>query len=287
MKLDVRELRDRLGPRGFFVISRDEADLSELHSPWAFAARLAGSAPRMVERQVIRAVPGGRSFASNDRKTPLHADLQMFLGAPADLQVMACVRQADHGGASILCDMWPIVDAVRLRDQELFDALFSVERRFPFVAGDVTSPTIARFGDRIAFLHAPRALDDDPLSRRIGDLLARAATSKVRLQAGEILVVDNHRVLHGREAFSDPRRELVRFLVWTAEARDVPGAVSNSARPLTSRPASALECTEDDRGLVDEMLRGVSPGALAIKAGVPEPLLYALRDAWFRRASRE
>src|SRR4051812_27801311 len=52
-------------------------------SPFAFAMRLLGVEPLLVERQPIRPIDGGRSFASTRADTPLHTDSQMFLGAPA------------------------------------------------------------------------------------------------------------------------------------------------------------------------------------------------------------
>src|SRR4051794_29409997 len=50
-------------------------------SPFAFAERVLGVAPLLVERQPIRPIEGGRSFASSRADTPLHTDSQMFLGA--------------------------------------------------------------------------------------------------------------------------------------------------------------------------------------------------------------
>jgi len=57
-------------------------------SPFGFAARLLGVEPLLVERQPIRPIDGGRSFASTRIDTPLHTDSQMFAGAPAAIQIL-------------------------------------------------------------------------------------------------------------------------------------------------------------------------------------------------------
>jgi gamma-butyrobetaine dioxygenase len=270
----------RLEREGFFLVPAGELDTSDLLSPWAFAERLVGALPRMVERQIIRPIDGGRSFASNDRETPLHNDLQLFLGAPADLQVMVCVRPAARGGESILVDTWPLALAIAEADPQAFEALFAVERRFPFIAGTLTSPTIARFGDRVSFVHTPRIVQGDELAARVTGWLAERAPRRIALRAGETLVVDNHRVLHGRTAFDDPRRELVRLLVWLREPRAVPERIVSRARSAAvERPSIDIQPeVEDELGLVLRMLAGGSPGGIAARLGVPEPRLYELRD---------
>jgi gamma-butyrobetaine dioxygenase len=272
----------RLARDGWYVEPAGTLDPSGVASPWIFAERLLGEPPRMVERQIIKPIPAGRSFASSDGEAPLHNDMQRFLGAPPDLQILVCVRAASTGGSSLLLDTWPLVGALKREDPKLFDALFTVERRFPFVAGDVRSPTVARFGDRVAFVHTPKNLPDDPLAAAVSAWVARHAPREVTLRAGEILVVDNHRVLHGRTTFADPNRELQRLLVWLRAPREVPTEIADAARRAPRAPNATTmidPALEDDLALVARMLGGASPGALATRMKEPEPRLYALRDA--------
>jgi hypothetical protein len=37
----------------------------------------------------------------------------------------------------------------------------------------------------------------------------------VEQRAGDLLVIDNHRVMHGRTRFQDPERFLLRVRLWT------------------------------------------------------------------------
>ena len=57
---------------------------------------------------------------------------------------------------------------------------------------------------------------------------AAVATAQVRalrfkLRPGQALLVDNFRMLHGRDPYHDLRRKLWRLLHWTDAAVDVPG----------------------------------------------------------------
>src|SRR5262245_26758302 len=102
-------MRAELAEKGVAVMRGDAPDLSAeeaVRSPWSFAERVLGERPVLVERQPIKAIPGGRSFASSSAETPLHTDSQMFAGVPPSVQVLVCVRPADRGGACVFADGW-------------------------------------------------------------------------------------------------------------------------------------------------------------------------------------
>jgi gamma-butyrobetaine dioxygenase len=255
-------LRRDLAGRGFALLPAGLPGLGPeeaARAPWIFAERLLGERPRLVERQPIKAVPGGRSFASSSGPTPLHTDSQAFAGAPPAVQVMACVRPAGQGGACVLADTRALLDRLAASDPDLHHLLFSAPRRIPFVFGDVHGPTVTRRAGALVFTHSPVVLPGDPVAARLAPWIEAAPRIEVSPAAGEILVVDNHRMLHGRHGFAGTGREFVRLLVWTAPADEPP-----SARRL---------------GVVLEMLRGVPPGVLAAREGIPEPDLYRMRDA--------
>ena len=274
-------LDERLAAEGFFVERGLPAE--DVADPWAFAARVCAEPVQVVERQIIRAVPGGRSFASTSGPAPLHNDLQLFRGRPADLQIMRCVRPAHAGGTSILLDVWAVLDRLRHEDAALSNALFEVDRTSPFIAGTLVCPTVARFDGRTSVVCSPQP-SSDPLEPRLRAAIDRAPARPIDLAAGDVLVVDNHRVLHGRTAFAGGARELVRFLVWLGRTRPVPEAVRARARTASIRPAAGMPGDERAIAVVVRMLEGASPGALAAEHAVPEPVLYAWRDALYERA---
>lgn len=243
-------------------------------SPFAFVARLLGVEPLLVERQPIRPVPEGRSFASTRRDTPLHTDSQMFFHVPAAIQVLVCVKAASRGGESVLVDTVPLLARLEQEDPSLAMALFEIERVQRFYFGEVGGPTIAIRGGHLGWTYAPHA--EDRVGAALREAVGREAPLVHTLTPGEALVASNHRMLHGRRPFEGDR-ELVRLLVWlehplAADARHVA-----RARTLSLAPDAA---TRSRLRAVLAMLRGVPPAKIANDARVAESALYAWRDAF-------
>jgi hypothetical protein len=246
-------------------------------SPFAFATRLLGVEPLLVERQPIRPIDGGRSFASTRIDTPLHTDSQMFLGAPAAVQVLVCVRQAPRGGESVVVDGSRLVARIDRDDPALGRALFDVERAQRFYFGDVVGPTLALRGGHLAWTVAPGSLGAvDDIGHALLHELSREPRVEHTLQPGEALVASNHRMLHGRGPFEGDR-ELVRLLVWLA--RPLLAEASQVARARELSPALHATTLQRVRAVL-AILRGVPPARVASDAGVDEATLYGWRDAF-------
>ena len=268
---------------------------------WGYAERLLEVRPRMVERQPIQAVEGGRSFASTSRFTPLHSDSQLYDGAPPDLQVMACLHADQRGGESLLLDTWPLLESIERQEPALFAALFQAWRLHPFVFGDLTGPTAAIRGGALAFTHSPRSRED-AVGKRLAAWLERSPPLQVPVRAGEVLLLDNRRALHGRLAFQDTRRCFTRLLVWLPEPlarheryealardarREVEAEVATAPAEVRRRAGfsgEALPEAEERLQIVLAMLRGAPPGVLAARHRIPEPTLYVWRDEALRAA---
>jgi hypothetical protein len=102
-------------------------------------------------------------------------------------------------------------------------------------------------------------------------------------------------MLHGRLAFEDPRRELVRLLVWLREPFAREERLVARARAAAERAAAGRHASPEADlseaglasprlGLVLELLRGTPPGVVEKRSGVREADLYAMRDAALRGA---
>jgi len=282
------DARRALQARGFAVVraaaftdpARAEA------SPWALVEHLVGQWPVMLERQPIRAVAGGRSFASSNVFTPFHTDSQDFLGAPPNLQILLCNRPAERGGETLLLDTWALLEQIEKRDRALFSAFFTESRHIPFYFGAVDGKTVACKRGHLVFTHSPMA-PRDPIGIALAPHLERAHREEVLLRAGDILIVDNHRMLHGRRAFEGTSRDLARILAW------LPRPVAEHARytqlasaqaPPESRSTGAVTMEPRAARIVAEMVAGTPPGVLAAREGVPEALLYRWRNLAFAGA---
>jgi gamma-butyrobetaine dioxygenase len=254
--------------------------------PWGAARRLWGEDVALVEAHPIHPVPHGRSYASNQGYTPLHSDSQMACGVPPRVQVMLCVRPAAEGGETLLLDTWALLERIAAEEPELFHALLTWPRRIPFVFGDVFDPTVSLRGGNVVFTHSPMPANDE-LGGRLAPWIERAPLVELRVEADEVLVVDNHRMLHGRRGFVDPERRFLRLLLWTRTPGQAPEWLRNAVTAVQSAFASAVSPPSEAQrrlAIVLEHLRGVSPGILARRHGVPEPELYRWRDVALRAA---
>lgn len=257
-------IRERLLADGYAVLpppERENREARDAADPWQLVTDLVGVRPEMVERQPIRPIENGRSFASTTVFTPFHTDSQDYLGAPPALQIMICRRAASDGGATRLVDGARLLARLARENPMLHQRVLTEPRHHRFYFGDVVGPTVALKRGHLVWTHSPLP-PTDAIGEALALELAHEPVITLPVRDGETLVVDNHRMLHGREAFSDQRRELVRLLAWLP-------------RPLamlaTKVPASRI-------AVVLELLTGVPPARLAAREGVSEAELYAWRS---------
>lgn len=154
-----------------------------------------------------------------DAAIDLHTD-QPFLPEPPRYQLLHCVRSADTGGESTLADARAAAECLRRNDASAFEALTSLpvtfhrkQREFERV---VVSPIFETHEGRFRrvrhsyFTMAPQRLPFEQLEpfyrayRALARTLERYRVETV-LRPGDALLYDNHRMLHGRRAFSGPR----------------------------------------------------------------------------------
>jgi hypothetical protein len=295
----VTHMLNTVAVRGYDVLEPTpglDADTAA-RDPWGVAASFFGEPPSMVERQPIKPVPQGRSFASNAAFTPLHSDSQMFCGVSPHAQLMFCAKAAQDGGTTLLLDTYALLETIERDDTKLFRMLFTESRRIPFVFGDVVGPTVSWRSDNLVFTHSPMRpmREADEVAHRLQRFLSQASVIEVPVKDGQILVVDNHRMLHGRTAFTDESRRFTRLLVWRrssftrhihfeALARQESDRLRVATFDQTKFRALGLGTwssreVEWRRRIVLDMLQGVPPGVLAQRHGIPEPTLYVWRDA--------
>jgi hypothetical protein len=259
-------LRAALAAHGHAVVP---APVDAPHDPWAFVERVVGVRPRMVERQAIRPLPGGTSFAAGSGHAPFHTDSQDFLGLPPALQIMVCRRAAPSGGATRLIDGWAVLEQLEREDHALFEALFAVARHHRFYFGDVRRPTVMLAG-ALAWTHSPQP-PADPIGRSLEAALGRAPVIELSVRDGEMLLVDNHRMLHGRTAFTG-ERDFTRLLAWLAEPL--------AEHPRYGKRVTRSPLTRADARLaaVIDLVLGAAPARIAAREGVSEAELYAWRS---------
>ncbi|MEH6442823.1 MAG: TauD/TfdA family dioxygenase [Oceanospirillaceae bacterium] len=161
------------------------------------------------------------------------------------IQLLHCLKNHTQGGYSTLADGLSIVTKLREEDPEGFKLLTETVVRFRFYDTDTElvsfHPLIEKdtLGNISGIHYSPR-LDDLPLlpeeqlqkyqqaRKRLGELLADVNfEKKFKLLAGDLMMFDNNRILHGRTEF-DPTQG-VRHLQGCYIDRDGPKSIQRVA----------------------------------------------------------
>lgn len=148
----------------------------------------------------------------------VHADLP-YRANPPGIQLNLGVSAASRGGASTFVDAYTMAERVRVTDRRAWELLTTVPFTYPYIRPGVKliggGPMIGldvhgRYGVvRRApdLVGSPRVSSEDTpdLYRAMSlwqDLVDNPANQiQVKLERGDLVMFDNHRLLHGRTAF--------------------------------------------------------------------------------------
>jgi Taurine catabolism dioxygenase TauD, TfdA family len=177
----------------------------------------------------------GCTFSSRVGRAGFHTDAQ-YRAEPEDYMCLFGVRPAADGGRTGLLRYDAAIEAL-MRRPDGSELLAAMRRpvwrwRIPacFAAGGREDGAVPpAFSPPAAVLPGtgrirwrrdnldPRCDVPPGAAARI-DRAFETAPGRVRLRlgAGDLLVVDNHRVMHARTAFADPDRFLLRVRLWEA-----------------------------------------------------------------------
>src|SRR5262249_54787993 len=161
--------------------------------------RLCGATPYALQVNHIRVVAGSgrRPYAVTSEEAKFHIDQHPYL--PPQLQILVCVQQAsDPGGESLFLDTWKILDDLRRRGSPLFEQLFESQRVIRFHTFAWCGPTFSMRARNLVCVHNgfPRAFDR--VGTDLQKLLDELSAIRLRLEAGDLLISNNHRTLHAR-----------------------------------------------------------------------------------------
>jgi hypothetical protein len=282
-----------------------EAMDSVLRDPWTLARTLLGSAVSFLSRTRIKAVPGQTIYIEGSGNALFHTDQDTLdLGIPPYVQSWVCMEQAADGGNTVLLDTWPMLEEIETREPGLFCALFETPRRLSYPTGSFRLPAFSLQEGNLVCTHASRPAADDVAGRALHRWISKRPPLRLRLERGDVLLNHNHRVLHGRDAFSDVGRELIRTHYWLRSPMPAPERWLRYAAEVEARRKGLREsaahaiCDADARwrlGVVLEELSlisfsadraqfanraGINPGmARQWRQAVVKAALHALKDS--------
>ena len=164
--------------------------------------------------------PDPNNLAYTSHRLPLHTDLTNQ-ELPPGFQFLHCLANEARGGGSLFCDGYAVAEDIRAADPAAFDLLANVSIPFRFHDADYDirrrktvirvdedgSVGEIRFNAHLAdiFDLPTEVMADYYRAYRLFMTMSRddAYLVTLKLGAGEMVVFDNRRVLHGRDAF-DP-----------------------------------------------------------------------------------
>jgi gamma-butyrobetaine dioxygenase len=172
----------------------------------------------------VRSTPDATDLAYTSIALDPHTDNPYRAPVPG-IQLLHCLANETSGGQSTLVDGFAVAQALRTKDREAFEILAGTPVRFKYVDAqteltasappielDVTGALKAiHFSPRLDFvpLFEPQQLQAYFRARRLFDHALRAPDFEIRflLAAGDLVMFDNCRLLHGRTGF-DPAEGL-------------------------------------------------------------------------------
>jgi alpha-ketoglutarate-dependent taurine dioxygenase len=222
---------------------------------------------RAVFAQHVRAVPeaaevraGGVMDLAVRRVSPeealgVHTDGFSYGDDYPDYFLLLCAKDSAVGGESFFVDGYRLLDAraatpegaglvERMATVPVDQTEEGMHRSVSPLVGRTTTGRrmVRRFPDQ-----RPAAASTDPAADAeliaTWDHLCRTAAThapRFRLAPGEVAVIDNYRMLHGREPYQDHERLMWRVWVWTDEAHGIPaGSLASDVRYARVPPSLA------------------------------------------------
>ncbi|KAF1780279.1 TauD/TfdA-like domain [Phytophthora cactorum] len=166
----------------------------------------------------------------------LHHTDGTYIRDPPGLQIFNCAAQAGEGGESRYVDSFHVVETLRKENPEAFRVLSTTPLPYFTVDNDAHLATMEPLirvdyaGNVVQFRH--NDYDRAPLThlnfeevgefykahRKLLEVLRRTETEFcMRLQVGDMMIVDNQRVMHGRHAFQGGDRALIGCYIGRTE----------------------------------------------------------------------
>jgi gamma-butyrobetaine dioxygenase len=172
----------------------------------------------------VRSTPNATDLAYTSLSLDPHTDNPYRSPVPG-IQLLHCLTNETSGGLSTLVDGFAVAEALRREQPQAFEIMARTPVRFRYIDGDTELTASAapieldvtggvkaiHFSPRLDFvpLFAPQVLEAYFRARRQLDQRLRAAEFEIRflLHAGDLVMFDNCRLLHGRTGF-DPAEGL-------------------------------------------------------------------------------
>jgi len=149
-----------------------------------------------------------KSLVTSDKHLDFHTDNHL-----AKYIIWHCKRQAEKGGETMLCDA-ELVYSKLAEDEKLALSKIHVYEHKMFPENGNSNPIVKEVDGKRRFYYsfwlAREKYRDLPVFKKWRELILTESHKKFRLEENDILVIDNHRILHGRTEIKG-ERQLKRY----------------------------------------------------------------------------
>jgi alpha-ketoglutarate-dependent taurine dioxygenase len=169
---------------------------------------------RVIHVEEVVVSPGSSALLKSNQALALHTDHHR-----ADIIVWHCISQTEAGGETVLVDGLAILATLSAEHRAALERIQLQEHGV--FRGDADQHPVLWYRNGMPRLYYSSWLADDALAgfeRTAFDAFEAAAASSpkhvVRLEAGDVLAIDNGRMLHGRTAIEGSmKRHLRRYWI--------------------------------------------------------------------------
>lgn len=194
-------LKEDLTEKGFcYIQNKTEEELKEILSQLG----------NVINETDVIANSESKSLVTSDKYLDFHTDNHL-----AKHILWHCKKQAEQGGQSMLCDAEKVFTQLT-EDEKLALSKIHVYEHKMFPENRNSNPIVREVDGQRRFYYsfwlAREKYRELPVFKKWRDLIQNTTHEKIRLEENDILVIDNHRIFHGRTEIIG-ERNLKRFWI--------------------------------------------------------------------------
>jgi len=144
-----------------------------------------------------------KSLVTSDKFLDFHTDNHL-----AKYIIWQCRKQADEGGFSMLCDAEKVYSKLDETEKEQLSKIHVFEHKL-FPENRNSNPIVREIDGKRKFYYSFWLAREKYRKMEIfikwRDLIQQSEHTKLRLEKNDILVIDNHRIFHGRTEIKGER----------------------------------------------------------------------------------
>ncbi len=231
---DEADLRRELARSGYLLLR----NWSSTANP-KVADALAASFGNVIQVTNVEAKADSNALVTSFAELDVHTD-----HSRARYIMWHCVEQSAWGGATVLVDTKPILEAMSQADRDALQKVYLTEHKvFRDDPSRVPLLRTVQGTDHVYYsfwlLEDEVPSDSQAALAEFRRLLKATVPYQFQLEPGDVLIIDNHRMLHGRTAISQQgSRRLVRY--WIGEGPSKGRTGSKCPEPISSQQVQTL-----------------------------------------------